>query len=256
MRCHPALVAAALLALLAGAPARALPPIDFCETNPSSPLCNPDDPPIDPTDPCEENPQLCEPPDPCVADPASCEPPDPCELDPAACEPADPCVADPASCEPEPEPEPPASFAALTGSGRVKGRGFKAKVDLALDLSVDGQLFALLESGGCGDAFQGQLVPKGKKGKKLQLFLDERSGDAFAALVAAQAGEARGASVGAPLGDSTRLVLKRGDDGSVSLKVKSEVLFEDGEVVLKASLAGVLTEGKAAPPPGGGALCP
>ena len=256
MRFHPVLCAAAFFALLA-APSGALPPIDFCEKNPESPLCNPEEPPIDP---CDVNPELCEPPDPCELDPASCEPPDPCELDPASCEPPDPCEVDPASCEPdpceldpascEPEPEPPA-IGNLTGSARVKGRGFKETVDVVLDLVVDGTSFTILN--GC-DIYQGQLAPKGKKGQKFKLFLDDASSDAYTQYVAQQASAARGAGIGAPLGESSRLVLKRGDDGSASLKLKSEVLFESGEVTFKAHLNGVLAEERAARR--SGARCP
>jgi hypothetical protein len=253
MRLQHALSAAALFAFLAAAPALALPPTDFCERNPDSPLCQIDDPPIDP---CEINPDLCEPPDPCELDPASCEPdpceldpascePDPCEVDPASCEP-DPCELDPASCEPEPEPEPEPTgeSAELTGSARVKGEGFKETVPLAFDLFLDGTTFVLSRDSGCS-IYQGQLAPKGKKGQKFQLFLDEPSSDAFTALVAIHAGQARGTALGAPLGESTRLVLKRGDDGSASLKLKSEVLFEEGEVLFKGKLSGVLTDGRA-----------
>jgi hypothetical protein len=241
MRLQPVLSAAALLVFVAGAPALALPPIDFCEENPDSPLCQGDDPPIDP---CEINPQLCEPPDPCELDPASCEPPDPCVEDPASCEP-DPCELDPASCEPEPEPEPTGEIAPLTGSARVKGEGFKATVPLELELAVEGTSFVLAGDGGCS-IYQGQLVPRGKKGNKFQLFFDEPSSDAFTALVAIHAGQARGAGLGAPLGETTRLVLKRGDDGSASLKVKSEVLFQEGEVLFKAKLGGVFADERAA----------
>ena len=252
MRFHPVLAAALFLALAATSPSGALPSRDFCEENPSSPLCDPGEPPIDPCDanpelceppdPCIAHPELCEPPDPCVVDPASCEPPDPCEVDPASCEPEDPCVLDPASCEPEPEPT--QVFATLTGSGRVKGHGFKAPVALELALAVDGTSFLLAANGGC-DLFQGQLAPKGKKGEKSQLFLDGPSGDAFAQLVAQHASEARGSGMGAALGETTRLVLKRGDDGSASLKIKSEVLFEAGDVALKARLKGAFTDERA-----------
>jgi hypothetical protein len=257
MRFHPVL-AAALFALVAAAPAAALPPRDFCDNNPDSPLCNPEEPPIDP---CDVNPELCEPPDPCVVDPASCEPPDPCELDPASCEPPDPCEVDPASCEPvdpceldpascepEPEPEPNAIAGTLTGSARVKGRGFKEAVAVELFVAIEGTAFTILNDP-C-DVYRGQLAPKGKKGEKFKLFLDEPSGDVYEQFVAREAAAARGAGMGAPLGESSRIVLKRGDDGSASLKLKSELLFESGEVVFKARLNGVLTEQLIALPAG------
>lgn len=258
MRHHPVLAAAALLALFAAAPAGALPPRDFCENNPESPLCNPEEPPVEPPNPCDLNPELCEPPDPCVVDPASCEPPDPCELDPASCGPVDPCDLDPASCEPadpcELDPascepgEPTGVVGTLAGSARVKGQGFKEAVAIELDLAIDGTTFTIL-NGAC-DVYQGQLAPKGKKGKKFQLFFDQPSGDAYAQFVAQQAASARGAGMGNPLGESSRVTLKLGESGSASLKLKSEVLFEAGEVVFKAHLNGVLGEERAARPSG------
>lgn len=234
MRFHSALAFTAFL-VLGASQARALPPIDFCDENPNSPLCDPGDP-----DPCVEHPDLCV--DPCESDPTSCEPVDPCEIDPASCEPVDPCEVDPASCEPEPEPEV-ATHGSLDGSARVKGDGFHQALELGAELYFDDATFSLMERGGC-TLFTGSLAPKGKQGNKLQLFLDDASSDAYAAFVAQTAAAASGRSTGSPLGESAKLILKLKDDGTALLKIKSETLFDSaGEVAFKARLTGPVTTG-------------
>jgi hypothetical protein len=92
-------------------------------------------------------------------------------------------------------------------------------------------------------------------GEKFKLFLDDPSGDAYTQFVAQQASAARGSGIGAPLGESSRIILKRQDDGSASLELKSEVLFESGEVTFKAHLNGVVAEQERAARPSG-ARCP
>ena len=86
--------------------------------------------------------------------------------------------------------------------------------------------------------FEGQLAPKGNKRSKSQLFLDAPSSTAYGQFVSDQASAARGASMGAPIGESTRMILKRRDDGTASLKIKSEQLLEGGDVAFKARLKG------------------
>jgi len=244
MRLHSALAFAAFVVHFSASQALAIPPEDFCEETPTSPLC-------EPLDPCEENPELCEPIDPCELDPASCEPIDPCELDPASCEPVDPCELDPGSCEPtdpceiDPascEPEP-ANHGSLSGTARVRGSGFSQSLDLGAELYFDDATFSLMETGGC-TIFTGNLAPKGKKGNKLQLFLDDASADAYTAFVAQSAAAASGRATGSPLGESAKLILKLKQDGTASLRIKSEVLFDTaGEVAFKARLSGPVTTG-------------
>ena len=90
-----------------------------------------------------------------------------------------------------------------------------------------------------GTVYTGNLAPKGTKADKFRLFPDGASGDALAADVAARAGGAAGRSAGTVLGQSSKLTLKLLEDGSVALKVKSEVLTSGiGEVVFKANLTG------------------
>lgn len=215
MRLSFVLASSAYVLLFVGTQASALPPVDFCELNPTSPLCIGEEPPIDPPDPCVENPQLCEP------------PPDPCKLDPA-------------SCEPEPEPEPPAdgSSAALEGTFVLKGNGFKGSFEADVALSFDETTFSLVLFSGA-PIMTGNLVPKGKKGNKFQLFLDDASADWLATVVAHEAALASGRETGNPLGETSKLILKRNADGTATLKIKSHVLVDSvGEAVFKANLTG------------------
>jgi len=90
-----------------------------------------------------------------------------------------------------------------------------------------------------GTLYSGNLVPKGKKGNKFRLFLDDGSSDALSADVAERAGTASGRAPGAVLGESAKLTLKILEDDSLLLKVKTEVLVDGiGEVVFKARLTG------------------
>lgn len=178
-------------------------------------------PPDVPPDPCLENPELCQP-----------EPPDPCQTNPLLCE--DPPVAeDPSGETPEQE-----TFAhSLAGTARVKGDGFKASEPYTLLLNVDAAARTFSAMDGSGTLYVGNLAPKGKKGVKFSLFLDEASGDTFVADVAARGAAASGRAAGSVLGDSSKLTLKLNEDGSASLKIKGEVLVSGvGEVVFKANL--------------------
>jgi hypothetical protein len=157
-----------------------------------------------------------------------------CTVAPLVCDPNAPVL------EPADPPEPPApSGAALEGTARVKGPGFAAAQGYALLIQLGEATF--LAADGSGATYGGRLVPKGRKGDKLQLFLDEGSADAFAAQVGARGAAAAGRSPGRVLGDSSKLLLQRGPDGALSLKIKSEVLVSGvGTVTFKASLGGVL----------------
>jgi hypothetical protein len=193
-----------------------LDPVDSCLLHPE--LCGPPDVP---PDPCVENPELCQP-----------EPPDPCLTNPILCE--DPPIAEDPTAEP-PEQE---TFAhSLAGTARVKGDGFKASEPYTLLLNFDTAARTFSAMDGSGTLYVGNLAPKGKKGVKFSLFLDEASVDAFAADVAGRGAAASGRPAGSVLGDSSKLTLKLNEDGSVSLKIKSEVLVSGvGEVVFKANL--------------------
>jgi len=222
------LAALALCLLLTSTGARALRPIG----DPIGPiedcLNDPQGCVLEPVDPCLLNPQLCEPPpppDPCVADPASCEPVDPCEV--TACD------------EEPPVAEPPApSFShELTGNAQVKAGGEKSSEPYTLSLNVDTSGLTFSAMDGDGTLYTGRLAPKGKKGVKFQLFLDQTSDAAFSADVAARGGVVSGRTAGSVLGQSGKLVLKLLEDGSASLKIKREVLAANvGEVVFKANL--------------------
>jgi hypothetical protein len=220
MRCR---VVAFLLAFapcaLPGLPVLALPPIDLCEEDPGSPLCNPPD---------------LEPPDPCELDPASCpvDPePDPCELDPASCEP-----------QPEPEPEPDAaSFGTLHGALRVTARGQRKKQDAPVHLVIRGTAFDMVALAGC-DELEGTLEP-GKRAAKAEIFFDARAELTFAAIVAGLAAEAAGGNPGETVGQSLKITLKEDPSGEAILKIKGSVLFEDaGKVTVKAKYLGTLEE--------------
>jgi hypothetical protein len=147
---------------------------------------------------------------------------------------------DPPEEEPPVEEPPAPSFAhELGGSAKLKGRGFKASQPYTLLLNFDTTARTFLAMDEDGTLYAGNLAPKGKKGKKFALFLDEASDDAFSADVAARAGVAAGRAPGSVLGASSKLVLKLAADGLVSLKIKREVLVDGvGEVVFKANLSG------------------
>jgi hypothetical protein len=241
------------LLILAAPQARAIP---FCEEFPEAPICNPD-----PEDPCELDPASCEP-DPCELDPASCEP-DPCELDPASCEP-DPCELDPASCEPDPceldpascEPEALDQWADLAGTGVVKADGSRERAEASMDLYFGTESFMLVPES-CV-FLTGALLPKGTKGNKFQLFLDDASRSTYASFVAERAAGLRRLAPAHVLGESSKLILKLRHDGSAVLRIKSQVLlFGVDEVVFKANLSGpVLQTVEATARSRGQALCP
>jgi hypothetical protein len=126
--------------------------------------------------------------------------------------------------------------AALTGSARVKGEGFKSTEAFALNVHFDDATFVLIEG---DDVYFGNLVPKGPSGTNFRLFLDDGSRDAWSAEVAARAGAASGRAPGGVLGESSKLVLKLKKNGRVSLDMKVNVLDSGlGEVVFRATLNG------------------
>lgn len=225
-------LAASLLLSLGALSALAIPPDDFCEENPDSPLCGPVDPDGEFCDNFPNSP-FCE--DPPV-DPDPDPPIDPCDLVPTApgCSEEPPVVEDPPA-----EPPAPSFSHELDGSARVKGNGFKASEAYSLQMNFDTSALTFLAMDADGTLYSGNLVPKGTKGTKFRVFLDEGSGDALSADVAARAGTASGRAPGAVLGDTSKLTLKILEDDSVLLKVKSEVLVDGiGEVVFKARLTG------------------
>jgi hypothetical protein len=242
------IAAAASFALLGGAASQAAPldqppfhggdsvpiepgvldPVNDCLRFPE--LCGPPDVP---PDPCQVDPSLCdpEPPDPCVG--RLC-PVDVCDVFPSLCE--DPPIADPGSEPPEP-PEQEVFDHALAGSAKVKANGRKTSEPYALLLNVDtaAQTFSAMD--GSGTVYSGNLAPKGTKGVKFSLFLDEASSDGFEADVAGRGVAASGLPGGTLAGGSSKLTLRLNEDGTVSLKIKSEVLVTGvGTVVFKANL--------------------
>jgi hypothetical protein len=143
---------------------------------------------------------------------------------------APPCPT-PTSCLPDFPNE-----AALTGSARVKGEGFKSTEAFALHVNFDDATFVLIEG---DEVYFGNLVPKGPSGTKFRLFLDDGSRDAWSAEVAARAGAASSRTPGGVLGESSKLVLKLKKSGRVSLDMKINVLDSGlGEVVFRATLNG------------------
>jgi hypothetical protein len=179
-----------------------------------------DEPPVDP---CIESPELCDP-----------EPPPPptsiCDRFPGLCVNEDPPKA-------QPEPPAPAFSHTFSGSAKVRGKGFKDSEPYTLQMNFETTALTFLAMDADGHVYGGNLVPKGKTGSKFRLFLDGSSTDALAADVAERAATASGRSVGTALGESSKLILKLNDDGSISLKMKSEVLVTDvGEVSFKANL--------------------
>jgi len=205
-----------------------LDPVNDCLRFPQ--LCGP---PEVPPDPCALNPDLCqpEPPDPCLVNPQLCEP-DLCELSPALCE-EPPIAEDPGNQPPEQE----VFDHSLAGNAKLKGEGFKTSEPYTLLLSFDTTARTFSAMDGAGNLYTGNLTPKGKKGVKFSLFLDDASGDAFSADVAGRGAAASGRTAGSVLGETSKLTLKLNEDGSASLKIKSEVLVSGvGEVVFKANL--------------------
>lgn len=218
--------------LLGGAGARALPPTTLPGNTGGGGIIN---------DPCILNPELClpEPPvDPCIEFPNLCtDPPPPpptggiCDRFPDLCVNGDPPVAQPAD---------PTFSHHLAGSAKVKGDGFKTSQPYALDLNFDKSALTFLAMDSSGKLYSGNLVPKGTHGNKFRMFLDGSSSDAFAADVAGRAADAAGRSAGNVLGESSKLTLKLAEDGSASLKIKSEVLVNGmGEVGFKANASSV-----------------
>ena len=180
------------------------------------------------------NPELCdpEPPDPCVLHPQLCDPIDVCELTPALCE--DPPIAEDPGNEP---PEQEVFDHSLAGNAKVKGDGFKTSEPYTLLLTVDTTARTFSAMDGAGNLYTGNLAPKGKKGVKFSLFLDQASGDVFSVDVAGRGIAASGSPGGTLIGESSKLTLRLNEDGSASLKIKSEVAVSGvGGVVFKANL--------------------
>jgi hypothetical protein len=209
-----AFVALALLA--AGTGARALPPTDIPDL--TGGIIEP------PIDPCDLDPDLC------VPDP---EPPTSiCDRFPALCVNEDPPVF-----EPPEEPLAPVLPLILGGTARIKGTGFRTSEPYGLRMNADPDAGTFLAMDEHGTLYSGHLVPKGTQGDKFKLFLDEPSSQAFGASVAATAATATGRSAGAVLGESSKLTLKVNEDGSLSLKIKSQLLVGGlGELAFKANL--------------------
>jgi hypothetical protein len=141
--------------------------------------------------------------------------------------------------DPEPPAEPPAqSFAQeLAGSAKVNAGGAKSVEPYSLQMNFDPAARTFLAMDADGTLYGGNLVPKGSRGDKFKVFLDGASSDAFAADVAARGAGASGRSAGSVVGELSKLTLTVDEDGSASLKIKSEVLVDgQGEVVFKANL--------------------
>jgi hypothetical protein len=154
--------------------------------------------------------------------------------------PTDRCIVSPASCEEPPVAEPPApSFShEVVGSARLKGDGFKVSQPYVLQIHFDTSARTFLAMDGDGTLYSGRLAPKGKKGDRFKVFMDDGTDDAFAADVAARGAAAAGRTAGSVLGKSSQIVLKLGPNGSASLRIKSDVLVTGiGEVGFKANLS-------------------
>jgi hypothetical protein len=168
---------------------------------------------------------------------------DPCDIVPLLCEPIDPCEIAPQLCEEEPpvlEPAEEFPFAAiLTGTAKVKGDGFKTEQTYTFAIVFSDTAFSAFDDQA---SYAGGLAAKGTSGAKFQIYLDAASSDAFSAQIAGRAAAATGRSAGPVLGESTKLILKRREDGTASLKIKSEVLVSGlGEVVFKANVTGLVS---------------
>lgn len=141
-----------------------------------------------------------------------------------------------------PQPDPPAPIFSheLAGSAKLKAGGAKSVEPYSLQVNFDTAELTFLAMDGDGTLYGGNLAPRGTRGGKFKLFLDAGSRDAFAADVAARGASASGRTAGSVLGDTSKLTLAVDEDGSASLKIKSEVLVDGlGEVVFKANLVGV-----------------
>lgn len=205
-----------------------LDPVSDCLRFPQ--LCNPTQPPQPPPDPCFLDPDSCPPEPPCVG--GLCPPLPLCEVAPSLCE--DPPVAEPVDEEP---PEQEVFDHRLTGTAKVKARGGKSKEPYTLLLTVDTIALTFSAMDESGTLYTGNLVPKGKKGLKFKLFLDSGSSTLFEADVASRGLAASGLPSAPPSGGATKLTLKLNQDGSASLRMKSEVLVPAvGEIVFKANL--------------------
>ena len=204
MRLSLVLAAIAWIALFVAGQVSAIPGADFCLNNPESRFCG---------GPFEEPP---------VVDPGDPEP--------------DPCAGNPLLCDPpvaEVEPEAPSTE--LAGPARFKGPGFNLSREASATLSYDASTFSLDSSLGCDPAL-GTVVAKGPSGKKFQLFPDDASLDAWADAIAFSAKliAQRG---GDPVGKTAKVVLTENADGTLTLRIKVQVVVEDlGEVVYKATL--------------------
>jgi hypothetical protein len=135
-------------------------------------------------------------------------------------------------------PAPVATFSqSFAGSARVKGHGFKTSQPYTLQVNLDTSALNFLAMDGGGTLYSGHVGPKGRSSHSLALFLDGGSSDALATDVVARAASASSRSAGRVLGGSSSLVLTVKEDGSASLKIRSEVLVDGmGTVVLKANL--------------------
>jgi hypothetical protein len=216
MRIAFVVLAAAYLGLFVAGEARAVDNPPSCQTSPAASGCpgpgpGPDDPPPDPN-PCDLDPSLCEP------------PPDPCTVDPSLCP------------EEPPDEQPPLPVVhRLEGTFRFKVPGFVDTGETNVELAYDDTNFSYDLSPGC-NAATGMVVAKGRKGRKLQLFLSDESLDAFAEDLAASARRRAGRG-GAVVGKTSKVILKKLDGGDQSLKIKVQVAVADlGEVVFKANL--------------------
>jgi hypothetical protein len=227
MRARAALFLAAFLYwTFPGLPAAAKPPVDFCEKNPDSPLCDLEDPEDPPVDPCVENPADC---------PADPDPdPDPCEVDPASCEPAEPETG---------------TFGTLHGTLRAKGRGFQLKTPSDVALIMAEARASLLIHGACAH-LSGEVLTKAGKRPKTEVSLDEHGAQAFTDLAGVIARDGTGAPPGEPTEQDVKISLKLDEDGGVLIKMKGSVTFADaGKVVVKARYEGEVTTGPIDLPP-------
>jgi hypothetical protein len=209
MRLSFVLAAIAWIALFVAGQVSALPGAEFCLDHPESPLCG---------GPFEEPP---------VVDPGDPEP-EPCTGNPLLC--------DPPVAEVDPEPEAPSTE--LAGPARFKGPGFNRPAEAFGTLSYDAATFSLDSNLSCDPAL-GTVVAKGPSGKKFQLFPDDASLDAWAESMAFSARVLAGRG-GEPVGKTAKVILKENADGTLTLRIKVQVVVEElGEVVYKATLTTV-----------------
>ena len=201
---------------------------------------------LDPANNCLLHPELCEPEDPCLEHPELCnpEPPDPCEANPNSlfCNPIDLCEIAPALCSEDPpvlEPVSPSHImlgAAIVRVGEIR---ITEEYSALLSFSTTELTFTLVDADGA--VYTGNLAPKGKSGRKFSVFLDSGSSAAFAAFVAkrgAVAASIFNAEFGNVIGDFAKIVLKLDEEGTPSLKIKSETLTTGiGAVSFKVNMA-------------------